>query len=67
MKHKQGNYIYTRALNQSGNDATDVEVTLIWSEVATIVTPDLWNLIGTTVIPNIPVGEVFTVSDENIR
>lgn len=59
----QDNYLYTRVLNQGGTDATNVEVTLFWSEVSTLVTPDQWTQIGTTVIPNVPAGEVLTVSD----
>ncbi|MEE2730561.1 MAG: S8 family serine peptidase [Pseudomonadota bacterium] len=59
----QDNYIYTRVLNQGGSNATDVEVTLYWSEVSTLVTPDMWNEIGSTIIPNVPAGEVLTVSD----
>lgn len=59
----QDNYLYTRVLNQGGSDTTDVEVTLFWSEVSTLVTPDQWTLIGSTVIPGVPSGEVLTVSD----
>jgi uncharacterized protein YegP (UPF0339 family) len=59
----QDNYLYSRVLNQGGIDATNVEVTLFWSEVSTLVTPDQWTLIGSTVIPNVPTGEVLTVSD----
>lgn len=59
----QDNYIYTRVLNQGGGDASDVTVTLFWSEVSTLVTPDMWNLIGSTTISSVPSGEVLTVSD----
>ena len=59
----QDNYLYTRVLNQGGNDATNVEVTLFWSEVSTLVTPDQWTLIGSTTIPTVPAGEELTVSD----
>jgi serine protease len=58
----QDNTVYVRALNQGGSPATNVQVSLFWSQVASLVTPNLWNLIGTTVIPNVPVGNVLTVS-----
>jgi hypothetical protein len=44
--------------------AVNATVTVYWSEVATLVTPDTWHLIGSTVIPNVPVGNVLTVSNE---
>ncbi len=59
----QDNFIYTRTLNRGGSDAADVRATVFWSEVSTLVTPDLWNLIGDVVIPNVPSGDVLTVSD----
>ncbi|MEJ2403319.1 MAG: S8 family serine peptidase [Candidatus Thiodiazotropha sp.] len=59
----QDNYLYVRVLNQGGSDATDVEVTLFWSEVSTLVTPDQWTLIGSIVMPTVPTGEVLTVSN----
>jgi serine protease len=59
----QDNYIYVRLLNQGGSAATDVEATVFWSPVATLVTPNLWTLVGTTVLPNVPIGEQLTVSD----
>ena len=59
----QDNYLYTRVLNRGGSDAADVAVTLFWSEVSTLVTPDLWTLIGNTVLANVPAGEILTVSD----
>jgi len=59
----QDNFLYARVLNQGGSDATDVEVTLYWSEVSSLVTPDMWTLIGSTIIPTVPSGEVLTVSD----
>lgn len=59
----QDNFIYVRVLNQGGSPATNVEATVFWSPVATLVTPDLWTLVGTTVLPNVPIGEQLTVSD----
>jgi hypothetical protein len=59
----QDNHLYVRVLNQGGSPATDVEATVYWSPVATLVTPDLWTLVGTTTLPSVSVGEQLTVSD----
>lgn len=59
----QDNYVYVRALNQGGADATNVDATVYWSPPATLITPNMWTLIGTVTIPNVPTGEVLTVSD----
>jgi hypothetical protein len=58
----QDNYVYVRARNR-GAVATDVTVTVYWSPVSTLVTPDLWSLVGSTTISNVPSGDVLTVSD----
>ncbi|NHZ90320.1 S8 family serine peptidase [Massilia sp. CCM 8733] len=59
----QDNYIYVRMLNQGGANAVNVQATVYWAPVATLITPDLWNLVGTTVLPNVPTGEQLTVSN----
>src|SRR3954469_3339845 len=59
----QDNLIYVRVLNQGGSAATNVEATVFWAPVATLVTPDLWTLVGTTILPNVPIAEQVTVSD----
>jgi hypothetical protein len=59
----QDNFIYVRVLNQGGSPATNVEATVFWSPVATLVTPDLWTLVDTIILPNVPIGEQLTVSD----
>jgi serine protease len=59
----QDNFIYVRVLNQGGSPGTNVEASVFWSPVATLVTPDLWTLAGTTILPNVPIGEQLTVSD----
>ena len=56
----QDNLIYVRALNQGPIAATGATTTVFWSEVATLVTPDLWHPIGTVAMPVLPVGEVLT-------
>jgi hypothetical protein len=56
------NFIYVRVLNQGGADAANVEATVFWSPVETLVTPDLWTLVGSANLPNVPTGEILTVS-----
>lgn len=58
----QDNYIYVRVLNQGGSPAVNVVATVYWSHVATLVTPDLWTLVGSATIPSVPVGEQLTVA-----
>jgi serine protease len=53
----QDNYIYVRVANQGGSAATNVKATVYWSPVATLVTPDMWTLVGSTTIPSVPVGD----------
>lgn len=59
----QDNFIYVRALNQGGGIAAGVTATVYWSEVATLVSPDLWNLIGTVTLPDLPTGEQLVCAD----
>ncbi len=59
----QDNSVYVRVLNRGGAAATDVTATVYWAPVATLVTPNLWHLIGSVPIPNVPAGDVLTVSD----
>lgn len=58
----QDNYVYVRTRNR-GVTASDVTVTVYWSPVSTLVTPDLWSLVGSATIPSVPGGDVLTVSD----
>jgi hypothetical protein len=59
----QDNSIYVRVLNRGGSAAANVQARVYWSPVATLVTPNLWNLVGTVAIPSVPSGDVLTVSD----
>jgi len=60
----QPNFIYIRARNRAMHeDATNVTATVYWSPVATLLTPDLWTLVGSVLIPNVPSGDVLTVSN----
>lgn len=56
-------FIYVRARNRGGSEATDVKATLYWAEPATLLLPHDWTEVGTTTIPAIPTGSVLTVSD----
>jgi serine protease len=57
------NFVYVRVLNRGGSAATGVSVDIYWSPPATLVTPNLWNLIGTASLASVPTGNVLTVSD----
>jgi hypothetical protein len=59
----QNNYLYVRTLNRGGGAAVNVTATVYWSPVSTLVTPDLWTLVGSVVIPNVPSGNQLTVSN----
>ncbi len=60
----QDNYIYVRMRNRGAAAANGVRATVYWSPVATLVTPNLWTLIGTTGPVNVPTGNVLTVAPE---
>lgn len=57
------NFVYLRVLNRGGSDGHNLTGTAYWSPPASLVTPNLWNLIGSINVPTIPVGRVLTVSD----
>lgn len=59
----QDNFIYVRVRNRGGSPATNVVATVYWSPPATLVTPDLWTLVDSITIPNVPNGDLLTVSD----
>ncbi len=59
----QDNFIYARMKNRGGSNANNVTATVYWSEVSTLVTPDMWNLIGTTAPVNVPMGDTLVVAD----
>lgn len=58
----QDNYIYVRVRNRGGSDATDVEAQVYWAPPTTLLTPDLWTFIDSATIPNVPTGDLLTVS-----
>jgi len=61
----QANYVYLRVWN-SGTDSTNVFATVYWSPPATLVTPDMWNLIGDAYFPDVPAGSTVEVSTPGI-
>lgn len=58
----QDNFIYVRVRNRGGAPAANVVATVYWSEVATLVAPSTWHLIGSVMLPLVPIGDVLTVS-----
>lgn len=59
----QDNFIYVRMKNRGASAANQVGVDVYWSEVSTLVTPDMWTLIGTTAPVDVPVGDTLVVAD----
>jgi serine protease len=59
----QDNFVYVRARNRGGSDAANVTATVFWAPVSTLLTPNLWTPVGSTTIPNVPAGNVLTVSN----
>lgn len=59
----QDNYVYVRVQNRGGAEAIELQARVYWSEVATLVTPNLWHLVGNISIPTVPAGHVLTVSN----
>jgi hypothetical protein len=49
--------------NRGGADANNVTATVYWSDVSTLVTPDMWHLVGTTPALNMPQGDTLVVAD----
>jgi len=62
VKAGQNNFIYVRVLNRGPAAAVNVTASIYWSPVATLVTPDLWTLVGSVNIPIVP-PNLLTVSD----
>ena len=58
----QDNFIYVRMQNRGGFVADAVRATAYWSPPATLATPNLWNLIGTSLPVTVPVGDTLVVA-----
>ena len=61
----QANYVYLRVWNR-GADAANVFAAVYWSRIATLVTPNMWNLIGTAYYPDVQAGRMVQVSNPGI-
>lgn len=61
----QDNYVYLRVWNL-GADAGGVTATAYWSPPATLVTPNMWNLIGQAHYPDVPASRVVEISSPGI-
>jgi hypothetical protein len=61
----QANYVYTRVWNR-GADATNVFASVYWSPPSTLVSPNLWNLIGSAYYPDVPAGSMVEVANPGI-
>ena len=57
------NFVYVRLLDRGGAAATNVSADLYWTPPSTLVTPSMWNAIGSVTVPSVPSGNVLTVSD----
>jgi len=57
------NYIYVRALNQGNAVATGTIATIYWSQPSTLLTPDMWTLVGNIPMPDLPTGETLVCAD----
>jgi hypothetical protein len=51
-----------RVRNRGGSDASNVAATVYWSPPSTLLTPDLWSLVGSTTIASVLTGDLLTVS-----
>jgi serine protease len=58
----QDNTIYVRMRNRGASAANGVTATVYWSPVSTLVTPGMWNLVGTTAPVNVPTGNTMVVA-----
>ena len=61
----QDNYLYLRVWNR-GTDATLVNATVYWSPPSTLVSPNLWTLIGSSEFADVPLGNLVQVSSPGI-
>jgi hypothetical protein len=59
----QDNFVYVRVRNRGGSAATNVAATVYWAPPSTLLTPDLWTLLGSTTLASVPTGDLLTVSN----
>ncbi len=58
----QDNFVYVRVWNRGNVAAMNVTATVFYASVATLVTPNNWQPVGSVVIPSVAGGNVMTVS-----
>ncbi|MET0917378.1 MAG: hypothetical protein ABWY07_03005, partial [Burkholderiales bacterium] len=58
----QDNYVYVRAKNRGGSDGPGTSAQVFWSPPSTLVTPDLWQPVGTQAMPNLPTGDTLVAA-----
>jgi serine protease len=56
-------FVYVRVQNRGGSAAAGAQVDVYWSPPTTLVSPNLWTLIGTAALASVPTGSVLVVSD----
>lgn len=61
----QANWVYLRVWNRA-SDAPNVFATLYWSPPVTLVTPNMWNLLGSAYLPDVPPGSLVQVSNPGV-
>jgi hypothetical protein len=59
------NYVYLRVWNR-GTDATNVTAAVYWSLPATLVSPNMWNFIGSAAFGDVPPGNLVQVSSPGV-
>jgi hypothetical protein len=64
VEHGQDNHVYVRMRNRGLASAPGTRATVYWSEVSTLVTPEMWHLIGTTAPVSVPVGDTLVATPE---
>lgn len=62
-KAGQDNHVYIRVRNRGGSTANNAGATIYWTPPSTLLTPDLWTLLGSTILPPVPTGDLLTVSN----
>jgi hypothetical protein len=56
------NYLYLRVWNRGTARAKNVFASVYWSPPATLITPSMWSLIGTSYYPDVPTGSMVEVT-----
>ncbi|KAH6649474.1 peptidase S8/S53 domain-containing protein [Chaetomium tenue] len=54
--------VYLRLLNRGSSPAQDTTATVYWAEPATLVTPEMWNVVGSVEVGDVAEGGVFVVA-----